>query len=169
MSFTIYFAINALFFTESTIHQIYEDQGEYNFGYQIKKIFLAFIIAYILSSIIKYFFVSTRDILKIKYEIDVERASDKVEELKKCIVIKYTSFFIVDIVFVIFLWYYLSSFCAVYKNSQICLIINTIISFSLSFLYPLIINLFPGIFRIMSLKNKNNKLFFIISKIIQFL
>ena len=169
LSFTIYFAINALFFTESTIHQIYEDQGVYNFSYQIKKIVLAFIIAYILSSIIKYFFVSTRDILKIKYETNVEKASDKVEELKKCIVIKYTSFFIVDIVFVIFFWYYLSSFCAVYKNSQICLIINTTICFSLSFLYPLIINLFPGIFRIKSLKNKNKKLFFSISKIIQFL
>ena len=169
LSFTIYFAINALFFTKSTIHQIYEDQGAYNFNYQIKKILIAFIISYIISSIIKYFFVSTRDILKIKYETNVEIASDKVEELKKCIVIKYTSFFIVDIVFVIFFWYYLSSFCAVYKNSQICLIINTTICFSLSFLYPLIINLVPGIFRIISLKNKNNKLFFKISKIIQFL
>jgi hypothetical protein len=169
LSFTIYFAINALFFTKSTIHQIYEDQGAYNFSYQIKKILIAFIISYIISSIIKYFFVSTRDILKIKYETNVDIASDKVEELKKCIVIKYTSFFIVDIVFVIFFWYYLSSFCAVYKNTQICLIINTTICFSLSFLYPLIINLIPGIFRIISLKNKNNKLLFRISKIIQFL
>ena len=169
LSFTIYFAINALFFTQSTIHQIYEDQGSYNFNYQIKKILIAFIISYIISSIIKYFFVSTRDILKIKYETNVDIASDKVEDLKKCIVIKYTSFFIVDVVFVIFFWYYLSSFCAVYKNSQICLIINTIICFSLSFLYPLIINLVPGIFRIISLKNRNNRLLFKISKIIQFL
>ena len=169
LSFTIYFAINALFFTQSTIHQIYEDQGSYNFNYQIKKILIAFIISYIISSIIKYFFVSTRDILKIKYETNVDIASDKVEDLKKCIVIKYTSFFIVDVVFVIFFWYYLSSFCAVYKNSQICLIINTIICFSLSFLYPLIINLVPGIFRIISLKNRNNILLFKISKIIQFL
>ena len=169
LSFIIYFAINALFFTQSTIHQIYEDQGAYNLGYQIKKILIAFIISYIISSIIKYFFVSERDILKIKYEIDVDKASDKVEELKKCIVIKYTSFFIVDIVFVIIFWYYLSSFCAVYKNTQICLIINTIICFSLSFLYPLIINLIPGIFRIKSLKDKNNRLFFKISRIIQFL
>ena len=169
LSFTIYFAINALLFTDSTIHKIYEDQGAYNFGYQIKNILIAFIISYILSNIIKYFFVSERDILKIQYEINVETACDKVEELKKCIVIKYTSFFIIGIVFVIFFWYYLSSFCAVYKNSQICLIINTTICFSLSFLYPLIINLVPGIFRIVSLKDKNNKLLFKISRIIQFL
>ena len=32
-SFALYFTINTLFFSDSTLHKIYEDQGKYNFIY----------------------------------------------------------------------------------------------------------------------------------------
>ena len=53
-----------------------------------------------------------------------------------------------------FFWYYISTFCAVYKNTQITLIKNTFISFGLTLLYPFGLNLFPGFFRIPSLRTK---------------
>ena len=36
-SFSLILIINALFFTENTIHQIYEEKGKFNFIYQIPK------------------------------------------------------------------------------------------------------------------------------------
>ena len=59
----------------------------------------------------------------------------------------------------IFFWYYISCFCSVYKNTQLILIKDTLISFGLSMLYPFGLNLLPGMFRIPALRavNKNNK------------
>ena len=45
-------------------------------------------------------------------------------------------------------------FCAIYKNTQLHLIKDTLISFGLSFIYPFGINLLPGLFRIPSLSEK---------------
>ena len=85
------------------------------------------------------------------------------EELIKFLKIKFILFYIISFIFLIFFWYYLSCFCAVYKNTQVHLIKNTIISFGLSSVYPLGLYLIPGIFRILSLK-KNNKYMFNFSK-----
>ena len=49
-------------------------------------------------------------------------------------------------------WYYLSCFCAVFKKTQIHLVKDTVISFGTSLLYPLAINLIPGMLRIPALK-----------------
>ena len=44
LSFSIYYFVNALFFNEKIIHQIYEDQGIYNFIYLIPFVIYSFII-----------------------------------------------------------------------------------------------------------------------------
>ena len=36
LSFALHYTTNALFFTESNMHQIYLDEGKYNFVYQSK-------------------------------------------------------------------------------------------------------------------------------------
>ena len=52
----------------------------------------------------------------------------------------------------LFFWYFISCFCAVYYNTQIILIKSTFLSFGLSMIYPIGINLIPGIFRIPELR-----------------
>ena len=54
----------------------------------------------------------------------------------------------------IFFWHFISCFCAVYVNTQMILIKDTLISFCLSMVYPFGINLFPGMFRIPALRAK---------------
>ena len=68
----------------------------------------------------------------------------------------------------LFFWYFISCFCAVYKNTQIILINDTLLSFGLSMLYPFGLNTLPGIFRIPALKavNKNKKYLFRISGLV---
>ena len=55
----------------------------------------------------------------------------------------------------LFFWYFISCFCAVYSNTQLILISDTLISFGISMLYPFGLNLFPGMFRISALQAKN--------------
>ena len=169
LSFSIFCFINCLFFDESVIHKIYKDEGIYKFGYLIPYISYSFIISHTLIIIIKYFSLSERNITEIKIEKSEQKLYDKVSNVKKCITIKYVCFFCLSILFLSFFWYYLSSFGAVFQNTQIFLIKNILISFSFSLFYPFIINIFTVIFRIYSLKGTNRNCIFNVSKFIQFI
>ncbi len=76
----------------------------------------------------------------------------KINKKKKCLKIKFILFFILNFLFLIIFWYYISCFCAIYKNTQFYLIKDTLVSFGLSLLYPVGLCLIPGIFRIPSLR-----------------
>ena len=99
----------------------------------------------------------------------MELTSNKVDNIKRCLVIKYICFYIIGFLFLLFCWYYLSSFGAVFQNTQIFIIDNTFISLGFTFIYPLFVNLFPGILRKISLRDskKSKELIFKMSKIIQ--
>jgi hypothetical protein len=165
LSFILYILINTLFFNNSVIHQIYEDGGAYNISFFLPKIIISFFISYFFSNIIIYFSISERNLLELKNTNDL--TDDRIEGIKRCLKIKYIIFFILSFFFLILFWYYLSSFCAIYQNTQVYLIMNVFISFSLSFIFPLIINLFPCFLRVYSLKNGKNECIYKLSKIIQ--
>jgi len=71
--------------------------------------------------------------------------------VKKNITIKFVFYFIISTILLIFFWYYISMFCAIYVNTQIHLIKDTLISFVMSFASPFFIYLIPGFFRIPAL------------------
>ena len=132
---SIYYAFNTIFFTKPIIHKIYKDGGNYNLSYLFPQIFYAFLISYHINLIIKYAFLVERNILEIKREESIIKSSKKVSSIERCLVIKHIIYFIFSFLFLILFWYYLSSFCAVYQNSQVYLIKNTFISIHLSALH----------------------------------
>ena len=66
LNFAICSAINALFFTEFTIHKIYADKGSYDLGFFLPKIIISFLITHIFSIGLKYLFLSQFAIVEIK-------------------------------------------------------------------------------------------------------
>ena len=70
----------------------------------------------------------------------------------------------------IFYWYTITCFCAVYVNTQIAFIKDSISSFVLGLLYPFLLYLFPAILRLISLRAKkwNLSWLYSISDIIPF-
>ena len=171
ISFDIYFFINSLFFNNSTIHKIYEDRGVFNFSYFIPKIIYSFIISYYCIIIIKFFSLSYRNLLELKNEENKKKIKDLAQSVKRCLICKYITFYVLSFIFITFFWYNLSSFCAVYKNSQVFVIENTLISFGISLLYPFFFNFLPTICRVCSLKDKKtaNKFLYKLSKFLQLL
>ena len=111
---------------------------------------------------IKVFGLYEKDILEFKRSKD-----KKIENYIFKIKCKIIFFFIFNYIFLFFFWIYLGCFCAVYKNTQLHLIKDTLISFGASMLYPFGIYLLPGIFRIISLKGKNRDILYNISKLLQ--
>ena len=162
-SFALYLTINTLFFDDATLHKIYEDQGEFNFIYQIPKILYSTIISSMIKVITTYFSLTENKIVEIKNEKNEKTYNEYY------FIVKFVIFFILVFLFNILFWYYLSCFCAVYKNTQLHLIKDTLISFGLSLLYPLVLNLLPGILRIPALASQNKKFMYKISQIIQFI
>jgi hypothetical protein len=118
LSFVIYFSVNTFFFNDDTFHQIYLDGGKYNFLYFLPQIIYSFVICHLINNVLKYFFLSERDYLQIKNEENENAIKDKADSTKRCLIIKYIIFFILSLLFLILFWYYLSSFCAVYKNNK---------------------------------------------------
>ena len=151
-SFCLYLAVNAFFFTDKTMHKIYEDKGIFNILFQLPQIVYSTLISAVISMIIKLFALSEKDVIKLRQTKIKNKAFKKTYKLFRWLIIKFNLFFFISILLLIFFWYYISTFCAVYKNTQIILIKNTLTSFGLTLLYPFGLNLFPGFFRIPSLR-----------------
>ena len=163
----LFLTINALFFNDINMHKIYELKGRYHLINQLPTIFYSSIISLLINIILKYLSLSENDILKIKYEIhDIIKKSREVLQWLK---IKFITFFILTFILLISFWYYISCFCAIYRNTQLHLMKDTLTSYILSLLYPFIMYIFPGIFRIPSLRarNKDKECMYKISKYIQ--
>ena len=172
IGFAIYFTVNALFFNDETMHKIYEDNGKFQIAYQLPQILYSSIISSVLNILLKVFALSEDGILQFKKNKKIDGLDKRKIDLDKKLHIKFILFFIISTIFLLFFWYYLSMFCAIYRNTQIHLIKDTLISFGLSLLYPFGIYLLPGICRIPSLshkykRNKKCSLLYQISKILQ--
>ena len=166
-SFALYYTVNALFFNYTTLHKIYIDKGSFDFLFQIPQILYSTIISSIINIIVKTLSLSQKNILEIKEaKTNVQQVASNI---LKCLVIKFLLFFILSFLFLLLFWYYLSCFCAVYNNTQKHLIEDTLISYILSLIYPFLLNLIPGIFRIPSLrcKNKDKLCLYKFSQIVQ--
>ena len=166
-TFSLYYTINALFFNYTTMNKIYEDNGSFNFLFQLPQIIYSALISSVICLIINYLALSQNDIVELKKE--KYNINQKASSTLKCLIIKFFIFFILSFLFLIFFWYYISCFSAIYKNTQEHLIKDAIYSFIFSLLYPLLLYFLPGIFRITSLraKNKNRQILYIFSQILQ--
>ena len=168
MLFALTLTINALFFTDNSMHKLYRDYGNFDLIYNIPQTLYSSLISGFLSFLLQYLSLSEETLLKFKENgIDDDYIFIKKKKEIKCLIIKSIIFFIIGILLLLFFWYYLSCFCAVYYNTQLPLIKDTFISFSLSLLYPFPLTLIPTFVRIPSLRKKSTCLYKI-SRILTF-
>ena len=169
LSFSIHYAINFVFFTDEIMHKIYEEGGKYDILYFIPQISISFFVSYYFTVIIKIIFLSERNIIQVRKQPSLSLSYIASDKVKKNLVIKYAVFFILGLIFLVFFWMLLSSFGAVYTNTQMFIFKNTLVSFAMSLLYPFIISIFPSVLRICSLKSKNSEYIYKVSKYLQIL
>ena len=156
-SFVIYFTINALFFNDETIHQIYENKGKFLLLYQLPKIIYSTLISSVLNIIFKGLALSKGSIIEFKSDKNKKDLNQREKNLKSKLTIKFILYFIISLLLLISFWYYISMFCVIYRNTKLNLLKDTLMSFGLSLIIPFIFYLFPGIFRFPALSNIKNK------------
>ena len=171
VSFALYFCINAFFFTDETMNNIYDDNDIFNFLFQLPQIFYSSFISAVINMILEKLIITEEQILDMKKEEEREKVKHIAKKIKKCLKIKLIIFFVLTSALMIFFWYFISCFCAVYKNTQLILIEDTLISFFTSMLYPFGLKLLPGMFRIPSLRatKRDQKCIYRISRILSYL
>ena len=116
------------------------------------------LITSVLNAIIKSLGLFQDNIIKLKQYDKENIEQNKQKELEK-IKYKIILFYIINYIFLFFFWIYLGCFCAVYKNTQIHLLKEVLSSFSLSLIWPFVVYLIPGAFRIPSLKREKSYLY----------
>ena len=146
-------AMNVIFFFDSSMHKIYMDYGKYNFIQQIPQIIYSSLVSLIIEILIGILSYTDKNIYQIR---QIEKFSiDKLKEILKAIRIKLIIYFIVTFLFFAFYWYLISSFCAVYTNTQKIYLKDFATSFSLGLIYPFAIQLCFAFLRIFTLKEKS--------------
>ena len=155
------FALNVVFFFDDTMSKIYLDYGKYNFIALIPQAIYSTVVSEALDVFLRYLCLTEKAMYRIK-KIEKNRKknlmNDEFFKILKCIKIKlFVYFALTHILFAVY-WYFVSAFCAVYKNTQMILFKDSFVSLFLSLLYPFGLYLLPTSFRIISLRDKKKSL-----------
>ena len=171
IGFSINYAINALFYDDDTMHKIHERKGDYDMESQLPIIIYSFLITIILNSPINFLALSEGELINLKQNITNKNEMQKEKCLKRKLAAKLCFYYIISFLLLSFIWYYVSIFCVIYRNTQVHLFKDSISFFGISLFTPCLFYLLPGFFRIPSLSNKNNnrKCLYEFSKFLQLL
>ena len=149
---SFYFAFTALFFNDSIMRKIYEYKGNTDAAVHVPNIILSSLCCIVMNILVKFVSLSERDMYKIRNE----NKKEEKDKIKKKIKIKTYILFGVSIALILFFWYYVSAFCAVFKNSQVHYLINVVGAFIVCNIWPFVTSLIAPFFRTSSLKSENN-------------
>ena len=163
-SFSLYFTVEGFFFSDDTMNNIYTLNGRYDLIYRIPQLLYSFFIWLLINILLKELSLTDRQFLSIKNENNYILLREKASKIRKNVKIRIIIFYLISSLCMFFFWYFISCFCAVYKNTQKILIYDTLVSFGFLLIYPFGFYLLPGLFRIPSLrssKKDKNTLYFI--------
>ena len=156
LSFIYHYGINAFFFTDNILDNIFVEEGKYNPKILTPNAVYSAIITTVLIKLMVDFLVLTeKNVLQIKKEKTEEKVSKEKKNLMKITCVKLSIFFFINIALLIFFWFYLTCFHAIYPNTQIFLVINTAISFVISNIFPFLYYIIPSFIKNDILSNKN--------------
>ena len=150
-------AMNALLFADKSFHKLFISGVHYYFSYQILQIVLSVIITYVVEIILCYLTFTDKYIYEIKSLPKKETNSNKIFSILKCIWNKLLIFYVVALVILIFYWYLISAFCAVYPNTQKIYIIDCLLSFIFFSIIPFIVYAITTLLRVIALKDNERK------------
>jgi len=149
-------ALNVFFFSDDSMHKLFLNYGKYDFIQQIPQITYSTVISQIIEVFLCFLSLTDKYIYQIKSSL-IEGNINNIQKIIKCIRIKLIIYFIFIFLFFGIYLYIISIFCGVYRNTQIAFIKDTIISFSICLIYPLIFYFFSVCLRICSLRGSKKR------------
>ena len=164
-------AFNVFFFSDDSMHNIYESGGDFDFFGQLTQMIYSTIISQVLEIFLNYLTMTDIHYYEIKEKKKEIVDNSIISSVINCIKYKIIAFYVFTFLLFFFYWYTVSSFCAVYQNTQKIFITDSVSSFLLGLVYPFILYLIPTGLRMLSLRakeKKNLKFFYWLSEVIPF-
>ena len=158
--FGISLCANTFFFTDKILHKYYINNGKETFSQSISDHVTSIIISTLIASIIKsamlIFTFTDVVIIDIK-EANTASREEKINQALIKVTSKSTLFFIINFVVMILCWLYVGSFCIVFTNTQMYLLVNGCISFCGVLILPFFYCLLTAAIRMIALNGKNKE------------
>ena len=169
-AFGISVGINTFFYNDSVIQLYYEKKGDVTLSESVAKhlgsIFISIILASILKSIMFILTLTDTDVIDIKDTTHMSREEKTNRALVK-VTTKSTLFFIINFIIMGFFWIYAGSFGIVFKNTQIYLLMDGVVTFCGVLTLPLLFCLLPAALRMSALNGKNNECLYKFSQFLE--
>ena len=165
-TFQISFFLNALFYTDEYVSDAYHNNGVLDFIIGLPKSIYSFIATLIITNLLKILSNSKNELTEVinnrkRYDNYIDIIDKKLSKLRK----KLIAYFILLFLLNIFFSYYVTVFCAVYRNSQKYWFYGCLESFAMDTLISLIGCILVSFLRFISIR-KRIKCCFVLSNII---
>ena len=163
--------LNVYLFSDETMHKIYLSYGEYNFVQHIAQIIMTTVFSQIMEVFICYLSLTDSAIYQIKNMVREKKKLNQdnlmeIFDILKSVDNKIKVFFSFTFLTMMFYWYSIACFCAVYRNTQIIYLKDCGLSFVSEIIEPFILYLIPSIFRAISLKTSGLNCLYKLSEMI---
>ena len=152
-------AMNVIFFTDENMHKVYVNYGKWDFIQNLQQSVYSLIISQIIQVFICYLTLTDKSVYQIKKNLfEKKNRNAEIFNILKCIRIKLCIYYVYTFIFFLLYWYLITSFCAVYNNTQKIFMKDSLTSFLGGIIYPFPLYIFPALLRILSLKPKKMNL-----------
>ena len=177
-NFAYDFALNALFYLSENISDKYHYSGSSLYLFTLVNNLAISLASTIVTMILLYFFQtliqSTHKIESLFREQETLLKTDKnykvneddkksidntIKKILKCLKIKITIFLIFEPIIMLFFFYYVTSFCHVYKSTQISWLLDCLLSYAISLIIELLLSLIITVLYIISIRSRCKMLY----------
>ena len=154
-TFQISFFLNAFFYTDEYVSNAYHNDGVLDFFSGLPKSIYSFVATLITTNLLKMLSNSQSELKKVirekgKSDNYIKIINIKLNKLWKKLIVYFILVFLLETFFL----YYVTVFCAVYKNSQKYWFYGCLESFGTDCLVALSVCIFVSLFRYISIKKK---------------
>ena len=151
--FALFLTSNTFFINDSVLHNLFISNGKIRVLSDISKIGFSFLISVTIKNLLLLISFPEMDIAKIKNQKNYQTMQKSIN----MVITKCYLFFFVNIIILSLIWIYIASFFMIFRNTQMYVIKNTLISFGLSMVVPFILYIIPAFIRIISVKGDNSQ------------
>ena len=169
--FSIFLFVNTISIDISSLYELFISKGKIDIFYDYNHLILITTFCQLIKIIILLTAFTEEEVISIRNSNSNKNRKDITKALIK-INIKCHLFFFFSILTLCFIWIYISCFFTIFKKTQFYVIINALIIFGISLVFPFVFGIFTSAFRIIALVNRDNSkiiLFYLISKLLQIL
>ena len=150
---------NAFLFGNKYLNNIYDNNGKFDYIYNIPKSILSVIITYIIDAFIFQLITSKHKLQEIIENPNIKFYQNEFDSTIKCLKIKIIIFFIFDFSITCLSWYYCCVFCALYPSTSKYWLISLSISIAIHLIFPIFLCFIPATLKYCSLKKKNKNIY----------